>query len=91
MGLLLSTLMQCAAELKYCAGVLGFLRGRAASRELRFCDLCLLHDFDSIFLNMFGPPVIVKWRFRSGKNCLVLVYTVQYTRSLARVANYISG
>ena len=68
--------MQCAAELKYCAGVLGSLRGRSASSELRFCDLCLLHAFDSIFLSMFGPPVAVKWRFRSGKNCLVLVYSI---------------
>ena len=32
------------------------LHERAASRELRFCDLCLLHDFDAIFINMFGPP-----------------------------------
>ena len=33
--LVLSTLMQCAAELKYCAGVQGYLRGRAAQREHR--------------------------------------------------------
>ena len=28
------------------------------------------------FLNMFGPPAIIKWHFMSGKNCLVLVYSI---------------
>ena len=47
-----------------------------------------MHDFDSIFLDMFGPSVIVKWRLGLAK---LSGFGVQYTHSLGRVANYSSG
>jgi len=46
----LSILMQCAAEGKYCAGVLGQLRGRAAA-QLRGNiggDYCIILTFPAV-------------------------------------------